>query len=79
MPVFDARSASGGEGAVRPGYGSVIGYRICCSADLLALTSRKFPSPDVPAPIQQKGQRYSLARLVLFMPGRKDKGKRGTA
>jgi len=33
-------------------------------------TSRKFPSPDVPAPIQQKGQRYSLAPLVLFAPRR---------
>jgi len=37
MSVFGANSASAREGAVSlPGYGSVIAYRICCSADLLA-------------------------------------------
>src|SRR3989442_4005 len=66
------------EGAVIPSYGSVIAYRICCSADLLApppensllLTSRPLSS--------RKDNAIRWHGSCCFTPGTEGKSKRGT-
>src|SRR2546425_9584452 len=74
---FLVRSASAGR-CRNPSYGSVIAYRICCSADLLApppensllLTSRPLSS--------RKDNAIRWHGSCCFTPGTEGKSKRGT-